>query len=339
MELVREICRLKWSGNKSDRIVGRILKVSKTTVKTHYTRVIAAGINSWERLEALDDDELKKIIFPWRFSPEKYTIDFGRISKELRRKNMTLMLLWEEEQDKGTLLPGYSQFCGLFREWKKKQKITMRQFHKFGEKGFVDYAGTTVPVVDRGTGESKAAQIFDVPRCQPIHFCGGDMDTGDGGLPRQPCQGIRIFRGCFPRCWYRIISSRGSIWQASTSRNSTSHTGKCASITLRRPFRPGCANRRMTIVSKVFYDCEIINQGSIMAEKKSLMEEIQQVIKELGQESKKTEAGRRRGALQDLAKENKKTEAALQDLKKFSKEISADNKKRTDKLEKWSTLH
>ena len=160
MELVREICRLKWSGNKSDRIVGRILKVSKTTVKTHYTRVIAAGINSWERLEALDDDELKKIIFPWRFSPEKYTIDFGRISKELRRKNMTLMLLWEEEQDKGTLLPGYSQFCGLFREWKKKQKITMRQFHKFGEKGFVDYAGTTVPVVDRGTGESKAAQIF-----------------------------------------------------------------------------------------------------------------------------------------------------------------------------------
>ena len=55
-----------------------------------------------------------------------------------------------------------------------------------------------------------------------------------------------------------------------------------------------------------------------MAEKKSLMEEIQQVIKELGEESKKTQA-------------------ALRDLKKFSKEISADNKKRTDKLEKLFT--
>ena len=160
MELVREICRLKWSGNKSDRTVGRMLKVSKTTVKTHYTRVIAAGITSWDRLEAVDDDELKKMMFPGKFSPEPFPIDFGRISRELRRKNMTLMLLWEEEKSKGTPLPGYSHFCGLFREWKKKQKITMRQFHKFGEKGFVDYAGTTVPVVDAGTGESRAAQIF-----------------------------------------------------------------------------------------------------------------------------------------------------------------------------------
>ena len=75
-----------------------------------------------------------------------------------------------------------------------------------------------------------------------------------------------------------------------------------------------------------------------MAEK-SLMEEIQLVIKELAEENKKTEA-----ALQELARESKKTEAAqqkteaaLQDLKKFAKEISADNKRRGDKLEKLFT--
>ena len=160
MELVREICRLKWSGNKSDRTVGRMLKVSKTTVKNHFTKVVAAGIASWEQLEGLDDDELKKRMFPGKFSLERHPLNFERISQELLRKNMTLMLLWEEERCKGAPLPGYSHFCRLFRQWKRKHKIAMRQFHKAGEKGFVDYAGTTVPVVDGGTGESRAAQIF-----------------------------------------------------------------------------------------------------------------------------------------------------------------------------------
>ena len=36
----------------------------------------------------------------------------------------------------------------------------MRQVHIAGEKLFVDYAGGTVPIVDAGTGEISAAQIF-----------------------------------------------------------------------------------------------------------------------------------------------------------------------------------
>lgn len=36
----------------------------------------------------------------------------------------------------------------------------MRQVHRAGEKCFVDYAGHTIPVIDRRTGEIRAAQIF-----------------------------------------------------------------------------------------------------------------------------------------------------------------------------------
>ena len=36
----------------------------------------------------------------------------------------------------------------------------MRQEHRAGEKLFVDYAGQTVPVVNRETGERREAQIF-----------------------------------------------------------------------------------------------------------------------------------------------------------------------------------
>ena len=76
-----------------------------------------------------------------------------------------------------------------------------------------------------------------------------------------------------------------------------------------------------------------------MAEKKSLMEEIQQVIKELGEQNKKLsrEHEKTQAAQQKTEAAMKETQAALQDLKKFSKEISADNKKRTDKLEKLFT--
>ena len=73
---------------------------------------------------------------------------------------MTLMLLWEEEVEKNPALYSYNQFCLLYRNWKNTNKISMRQVHKAGEKGFIDYAGTTVPVIDGRTGIRKDTQIF-----------------------------------------------------------------------------------------------------------------------------------------------------------------------------------
>lgn len=55
---------------------------------------------------------------------------------------------------------GYSRFCDLYREWAGKLPVWMRQEHKAGEKLFVDYAGMTMPVTDRETGEVRQAQIF-----------------------------------------------------------------------------------------------------------------------------------------------------------------------------------
>ena len=54
----------------------------------------------------------------------------------------------------------YSWFCKWYRAWAAKLDVVMRQEHRAGEKLFVDYAGQTVPVVDRETGELREAQIF-----------------------------------------------------------------------------------------------------------------------------------------------------------------------------------
>ena len=56
--------------------------------------------------------------------------------------------------------PQYSWFCEHYRLWAAKVDVVMRQEHRAGEKLFVDYAGQTVPVIDRRTGEIRQAQIF-----------------------------------------------------------------------------------------------------------------------------------------------------------------------------------
>ena len=55
---------------------------------------------------------------------------------------------------------GYSRLCELYRAWEVRLSPTMRQAHVAGERLFVDYAGTTLEVIDGATGEVIAAQPF-----------------------------------------------------------------------------------------------------------------------------------------------------------------------------------
>jgi transposase len=86
--------------------------------------------------------------------------DFAVIHKELRRKAVTLNLLWQEYGEEHPDGYGYSQFCELYRRWSQTVDVCMRQVHRGGEKLFVDYAGMTMPVTDPSRGEVHAAQIF-----------------------------------------------------------------------------------------------------------------------------------------------------------------------------------
>jgi transposase len=70
------------------------------------------------------------------------------------------LLLWEQYHAQHPGGYSYSQFCALFREFTATIDPRMRQTHPAGERLFVDYAGLTVPVVDRGTGEVHEAQVF-----------------------------------------------------------------------------------------------------------------------------------------------------------------------------------
>ena len=162
MRKIRETLRLHFDGGLGQRPIARCLNISRTTVGDYLRRAAATGLG-WPLPEALTDQQLYALLFPSSapVAPAaRPLLDFTTIHTELKRKGMTLMLLWEEYLSVHPQGYRYSQFCELYRQWANKLKLSMRQNHKAGEKLFVDYAGQTVPIVDPQTGEIHEAQVF-----------------------------------------------------------------------------------------------------------------------------------------------------------------------------------
>lgn len=160
MRKTREILRLSWECDLSKRKVGRSLKISHSTVLECLRRAEEAGL-SWPLPEDLSDTALEGLLYPQLGNVlERPLPRFDEIYLELKRKGVTLQLLWEEYRENYPDGYRYSQFCELYRRWRGKLDLSMRQEYKAGEKMFVDYAGQTVPIVDKKTGAVSQAQIF-----------------------------------------------------------------------------------------------------------------------------------------------------------------------------------
>ena len=162
MRKIHEILRLKWECGLSNRAIAQSCSVSPSTVSDYVNRAKAAGL-AWPLADDLDEEKLFRILFPKPTRSASRAIplpDWSQVHTELRKKGVTLRLLWFEYRDAHPDGYGYSQFCALYRRWAKSLKPSMRLSHKGGEKLFVDYAGQTMPVVDPRTGEIRQAQIF-----------------------------------------------------------------------------------------------------------------------------------------------------------------------------------
>ena len=153
MRKIREVLRLTFGEGLSRRQVGAAAGVPFTTVSDYVGRAVAAGV-SWPLPEGLDDAGLEALLYPPAVPPAvaRPAPDFDRVHRELRRKNVTLQLLWLEYREQNPDGYGYSQFCNLYRRWRGGIDVTMRQVHRAGEKLFAGFPGDTLPVWDRATG-------------------------------------------------------------------------------------------------------------------------------------------------------------------------------------------
>lgn len=163
MSKLREILRLRLDAKLSLRQINTSLKLSLGAVQKVCHKANEIELN-WERVEPLDDQQLTQLFYPSAVidtPTEQQTPDFSDIHRELRRKGVTKYLVWEEyAQQYPNRCYSYSQYCRLYASWCLKQKRSMRQIHRAGEKLFVDYAGQTMPIINPDTGEVRFAQIF-----------------------------------------------------------------------------------------------------------------------------------------------------------------------------------
>ena len=162
MRKIRDVLHYRQTTDLSLQAIARALGLSKGVVAKYLGAISAAGLDLTQAL-ALTDTELERLIY--RDPPKRESTfvepDCAHIHQELKRKGVTLQLLWEEySQEAGDLALKYTAFCNRYRLWSAHLNLSMRQVHRAGEKLFADYSGDTTPLIDRATGEITQAQIF-----------------------------------------------------------------------------------------------------------------------------------------------------------------------------------
>ena len=162
MRKIKEVLRLKWEKGLSIRQIADSCVISKSTIKDYLDRAQISGL-TWPLPDDLDDAAVEHLLF----SPASHTDASKRqmppmdyLHRELKKKRVTLQLLWYEYKKTNPDGYQYSQFCERYRQWTGKLDVCLRQSYRAGEKLFVDYAGQSIPVTDSFSGKTREAYLF-----------------------------------------------------------------------------------------------------------------------------------------------------------------------------------
>jgi transposase len=161
MRKIREVLRLKTEKGLANRAIARACGIGPASVSRYLEQAERVGL-VWPLPEELDDAALDRLLYPPPPGPdtERPLPDFVEIHTELKRKEVTLQLLWHEYHEVHPTGYRYSQFCEHYRRWAGRLNPSMRQVHRAGEKAFVDYAGTKPNLTDPKTGELIPVELF-----------------------------------------------------------------------------------------------------------------------------------------------------------------------------------
>jgi transposase len=163
MKKIREVIRLKSTTALSDRQIARALNIARPVV-AKYWRGFSESDLSFDSIEDIPDSTLVEAIEKPRVEAtgkyQELCQYFPYFITELKRRGVTLHLLWEEYKKKHPEGFQYSQFCYHFQMWRGGSDVGMHIKHKAGDKMFVDYAGDKVCYIDGKTGKEIQVETF-----------------------------------------------------------------------------------------------------------------------------------------------------------------------------------
>lgn len=160
----REILRLTSLGY-SQRQIAASVHSSRSTISEVQALARKVGL-TFPLDDSVTNEILQKTFYPNRLTTTNPRVepDYSYIHKELAKPGVNLSLLWTEYCEKAhtnVLTPYmYSQFCDKYRHWARLTKATMRIQHKPGDAMQVDWAGTTIPLHDKYTGDISDVYLF-----------------------------------------------------------------------------------------------------------------------------------------------------------------------------------
>jgi hypothetical protein len=125
-------------------------------------RAEAAGLD-WAAVEKLDDGELDARLYAKEPSEGRLRGDAGTArgstpsaAASASRWSCCTWSTWRSSRDGYR----YTQFCEIYRQWLSRQRLSMRQVYRAGEKLFIDYSGKKACIWDPTTGERIEVELF-----------------------------------------------------------------------------------------------------------------------------------------------------------------------------------
>lgn len=199
MKKIRDIIRLKQTTDMSERQIARALNVARTVVARYLNDFYKSGLG-YEQIEQMADSELLGILEKRKVKKneqyEKLSKQFPYFAKELKKKGVTLNLLWKEYQKKCPAGYSNSQFCYHFQMWRNASQITMHMNHKAGDKMFVDYAGEKLVIIDQKTGKERPVEVFvAILGCSQLTYVEASMSQQSEDWIRSNERALWYFKG------------------------------------------------------------------------------------------------------------------------------------------------
>lgn len=160
MRRIKEVLRHWYDCQLSQTAISKICQISRSTVQDYQRRFERSGL-SWPLPDGVDDSDLERALFAseTKRREPKDALNYDHLLLELKRPNVTKEVLWHEYQESHPDGYQYSQFCRLIREHQCLLQPSMRQDHKGGEKGFLDF-GEGLKLVDTFTGELRSTELY-----------------------------------------------------------------------------------------------------------------------------------------------------------------------------------
>jgi transposase len=165
MSKIRLLLRLHAQGYGKKTISAQT-GIARNTVKKYLLRFVSLKItldyihklNDHELEQLFADKDKEEVAVSERYATLQALLPY--MEKQLKRKGITRLSLWEQYRQQHPAGYSRSQFGHHLQEYLGRSQPVMHMEHKAGDKLFIDFAGDKLQVTDAQTGEVRDVEVF-----------------------------------------------------------------------------------------------------------------------------------------------------------------------------------